>query len=67
MLSARGPTLTLRYPEPRDAPTLFALAATGEECREALVGDADAAMYAVKRRGGGEFEVVGAERLETCA
>jgi diguanylate cyclase (GGDEF)-like protein len=40
-----------------------ALAFDGRESAESLLRDADAAMYAVKRRGGGGFEVVGAERL----
>ena len=40
-----------------------ALAVTGDECPETLVRDADAAMYAVKRRGGGGFELVGVDRV----
>ena len=42
-----------------------ALAADGQESPEALLRDADAAMYAVKRRGGGGFDVVGADRLQS--
>jgi diguanylate cyclase (GGDEF)-like protein len=41
-----------------------ALAGDGGESPDALVKDADAAMYAVKRRGGGAVEIVGADRLD---
>jgi ribosomal-protein-alanine N-acetyltransferase len=45
-LIARGPNITLRYPEPRDAPALFALAADPEVTRNfswryEAVGDAE--------------------------
>jgi len=44
-----------------------ALAVDGRESAESLLRDADAAMYAVKRRGGGGFEVVGTEPLRAVA
>ena len=48
---------------PTGASLGVALAWSGDECPDALVRDADAAMYAVKRRGGHGYELVGAERL----
>ena len=41
-----------------------ALAGDGDVAPDTLVKDADAAMYAVKRRGGGSVEIVGAERVD---
>ena len=48
---------------PLKASVGVALAAAGDECPDGLLRDADAAMYVVKRRGGGGFELTGRERL----
>jgi diguanylate cyclase (GGDEF)-like protein len=45
----------------------LAIDGAGDDCPDALLREADAAMYAVKRRGGAGYEVVGIDRLHIAA